>query len=91
MGMPWQQAIRGAGGVLLQREVPESVNLRVAEVARAAGVPARPRSRTCAVACGFTYVPLDRNWQRSQGAGGLRERVLLGLHELACCACVRSL
>jgi len=69
MGMPWQQAIRGAGGVLLQREVPEAVNLRVAEVAHAAGVPARPCSRTCAVACGFTYVPLDRNWwQRRPGS-----------------------
>jgi len=45
--MPWQQAIREAGGVLLQREVPESVNLRVAEVARAAGVPARPLAVAC--------------------------------------------
>mmetsp|Transcript_14367 Transcript_14367/g.36252 ORF Transcript_14367/g.36252 Transcript_14367/m.36252 type:complete len:387 (+) Transcript_14367:52-1212(+) len=33
------EAIRGAGAVLLQREIPESVNLRVARVAREGGVP----------------------------------------------------
>ncbi|KAK9842005.1 hypothetical protein WJX81_003817 [Elliptochloris bilobata] len=39
IGDQQQQAIRGAGGVLLQREVPESVNVSVAELAAAAGVP----------------------------------------------------
>lgn len=31
--------IRGAGGILLQREIPESVNIQVAELGRSAGVP----------------------------------------------------
>ena len=33
------QLLRSAGAVLLQREVPEAVNARVAGAARAAGVP----------------------------------------------------
>ena len=35
------QALHSAGGLLLQREVPEGVNSMFATYARAAGVPAR--------------------------------------------------
>lgn len=40
---PWHlrcQALRSAGGLLLQREVPEGVNTMFATYARAAGIPA---------------------------------------------------
>ena len=36
-GVP--QLLRGAGAVLLQREVPEGVNIEAARIAAAAGVP----------------------------------------------------
>jgi hypothetical protein len=38
-GEPLAHLVRGAGAVLLQREVPEHVNMAVATAAAAAGVP----------------------------------------------------
>lgn len=39
LGEATQQVIRSAGALLLQREIPESVNVQVAKLAKEAGVP----------------------------------------------------